>query len=60
MLKMRSGWLLLLLAPLSIVALPVLLFAMLIGSRLLSIVAGPVNIFTSTLPVMHRVQPSPL
>jgi hypothetical protein len=44
---MRKRWLLLLLIPVAIVAVPVLLFGMLIGTRLLSMVAGPVNIFNT-------------
>jgi hypothetical protein len=44
---MRKRWLLLLLIPLGLAAIPVLLFGMLLGTRLLSIVVGPVNIFNT-------------
>ncbi len=44
----RKEWLWLLLIPLAILGMPVLLIGMMIGTRLLSIVAGPVNMWNTT------------
>ena len=44
---MRKRWLLLLLIPVGIAAIPFLVFGMFIGTELLSMVAGPVNIFNT-------------
>jgi len=44
----KGKWLWMLLIPLAVCSVPFLLIAMLIGSRLLSIIAGPVNIWNTT------------
>jgi len=49
--RLNKGWYSLLLVPVGIICLPILFIAMMMGTRLLSIFVGPINIWNTTRSV---------